>query len=351
MKKLVTKIILGVVIGLFVLGCAGAIFAWNYYKKGIAAVSNKSEEVIITVENGQTATSILYTLDEAGLLKDVYCGKIFLKLNEIGNLQANSYILNRNMSLEEIFAVMENPTDEYVVKRKVTIVEGTTIPEIAEAIAKAYEVETTEVMDLLNDETFLNKLIEEYWFLSDDILKEGIKYPLEGYLYPETYMFNINVGMESVIKAALDTMGEMLTPIKEHIESMEWTVHEFLTFVSIVEREALFDADRPVIAGVFMNRLAKKMRLQSDITVNYAWDRTGVDVSYSHLEIDSPYNTYKYRGLPIGPISTVSKVTIDASVNYQEHNYLYFFAKEDGTVIYSSTLAEHNAAVSKYKWY
>lgn len=351
MKKLVIKIVIGVVIALGVLGCASALFAWNYYKKGISAVSEESKEVIVTVENGQTATSILYTLNESGLLNDIFCGKVYLKLNEIGNLQANSYILNENMSLEEIFSIMENPSDEYVVKRKVTILEGATIPEIAEAIATAYEVEASEVMDLLSDEEFLNSLIDEYWFVTEDILKEGIKYPLEGYLYPETYFFNINVGMKNVIEASLDMMGEKLEPNKATIEAMGWSAHEFLTFVSIVERESLFDEDRPIIAGVFMNRLKKNMLLQSDITVNYAWDRTGVDVTYSHLEIDSPYNTYKYAGLPIGPISTVSQVTIDACIDYTEHNYLYFFAKEDGTVIYSSTLSEHNAAVSKYKWY
>ena len=350
MKK-VTKIILIIFAVLIVLGVAAGLFAWNYYKEGIAPVSDKSKEVIVTVENGQTATSVLYTLEEAGLVNDVLCGKVYLKLNDVGNLQANSYILNENMSLEEIFQIMANPTGDHVLKFSVTILDGYSLKDISESIAKALEIEATEVMNLLNDKEFLNSLIEKYWFITDEILADGIKYPLEGYLYPETYSYNSNVTLKDVIYGSLDMMDKYLTKAKDSFEGRGWTAHEFLTFASIVERESLFDEDRPKIAGVFMNRLEKNMLLQSDITVNYAWDRTGVDVLYSHLEIDSPYNTYKYAGLPIGPISTVSGVTLDACVNYEENEYYYFFAKEDGTVLYSKTLNEHNNTVQKNKWY
>ncbi len=350
MKK-ITKIILIIFAALVLLGMAAGLFAWNYYKEGIAPVSDKSKEVIVTVENGQTATSVLYTLDKAGLVNNVFCGKVYLKLNDVGNLQANSYILNENMSLEQIFKIMANPTGDHVVQFSVTILDGYSLKDISESIAKALEIEATEVMDLLNDETFLNSLIEKYWFITDEILQDGIKYPLEGYLYPETYLYNSNVTLQDVIYGSLDMMDKYLTDAKATLEAREWTAHEFLTFASIVERESLYDDDRPKIAGVFMNRLEANMLLQSDITVNYAWDRTGVDVLYSHLEIDSPYNTYKYAGLPIGPISTVSGVTLDACVNYEENDYYYFFAKEDGTVIYSKNLSEHNKAVKNNKWY
>ncbi|MBE5957057.1 MAG: endolytic transglycosylase MltG [Lachnospiraceae bacterium] len=346
MKKLPIIIL----VFLLIIG-GGAVFGISYYKNGIAPVSKESKEVIITVENGQSAYSILNLLDSHGLVGDVTCGKIYLKLNEIHNLHANTYLLNENMSLSEIFAVMENPTDKYVLKLKVTILEGTSIAEIAESIGTAMEVESSTVLNLLNDTTFIQSLIDKYWFLHDDILAEGIKYPLEGYLYPETYLLNSNNTMEDVIYASLDAMDQYLTANKTAIEGLGWTPHEFLTFASVVERESLFDEDRPKIAGVFKNRLDINMRLQSDITVNYAWERTGVDVSYAHLEIDSPYNTYKYGGLPIGPISTVSSITMDSCINYEDNDYLFFFAKQDGTVIYSKTLAEHNKAVSENKWY
>ena len=345
------KIILSIIVILFLLGGAGVLFAWTYYNNGIKAVSKESEEVIVTVEPGQSAYSILNTLDEAGLVNNVLCGKIYLKLNEVGNLQANSYILNKNMSIEELFAVMANPSDENIMQFQVTILDGATLPEIAESIATSLEISSDEVMNLLNDKDFLNTLINDYWFITEDILQDGIRYPLEGYLYPETYQLNANNTLKDVIKASLDMMDAKLTEVKGSIDAMGFSVHEFLTFTSVVERESLFDTDRPIIAGVFKNRLDINMLLQSDITVNYAWERTGVDVSYDHLKIDSPYNTYKYKGLPIGPISTVSAVTIDACANYEHHDYLYFFAKADGTVIYSKSLDEHNAAVKAIKWY
>ena len=350
MKK-ITKILLIIFATLLVLAIGSGLFALNYYKKGISAVSDKSEEVLFTVESGQTATSVLLKLHDEGLVRDVLCGKVYLKLKGNVNLKANSYLLNKNMSLANIFSIMENPSDEYVLKLSVTILDGYSLPDISESIAKALEMEKAEVMEYLNNEETIRSYIEEYWFITEEVLQEGIKYPLEGYLYPETYLFNSNVTLDMVIKASLDMMDKRLTAAKEEIEERGWTVHEFLTFASIVERESLFDEDRPKIAGVFMNRLEANMRLQSDITVNYAWDRTGVDVLYSHLEIDSPYNTYKYGGLPIGPISTVSGVTIDACVNYEENDYYYFFAKEDGTVLYSKTLNEHNNTVKKNKWY
>ena len=345
------KIILSIIIILFLLGGAGVLFAWTYYNNGIKAVSKESEEVIVVIEPGQSAYSILNTLDEAGLVNDVLCGKIYLKLNEVGNLQSNSLRLNKNMSIEELFAVIANPTDEHIVQFQVTILDGATLPEIAESIATSLEISSDEVMNLLNDEAFLNTLISEYWFITDEIFEDGIRYPLEGYLYPETYKLNANNTLEDVIRASLDMMDSKLTAVKSSIDAMGFSAHEFLTFASVVERESLFDTDRPIIAGVFKNRLDDNMLLQSDITVNYAWERTGVDVSYDHLKIDSPYNTYKYKGLPIGPISTVSAVTIDSCVNYTEHDYLYFFAKADGTVLYSKSLAEHNAAVKANKWY
>lgn len=344
-----SKKILGSVIGAIILLL---VVLFVFYMQGVSSVSNEDKQVIVTIEKGQGANSILNTLDEAGLVKNKLCGSLFLKLNHFTNLQANTYIFNENMDLNEMFSIMEKPKDQYVLRTKVTIKEGNTIPEVASSIAKGLEVKKDDVLKILNDKSYIQSLIKEYWFLTDDVLKSGIKYPLEGYLYPETYLLNNKeVKVEDVIKEALDMMDEKLSPFKDDIKNMKWSTHQFLTFASVVERESLFDKDRPKIAGVFINRLNNKMKLQSDITVNYAWQRTGVKVTYQHLAIDSPYNTYKYAGLPIGPISTVSLKTIEACIDYEKNDYLYFFAKENGEVIYSKTLQEHNKAVKENKWY
>ncbi len=177
-------------------------------------------------------------------------------------------------------------------------------------------------------------------------------YPLEGYLYPETYYItDKNPTLEDMTKISLDMMNKKLSPYKEKIKKMDMTPHEFLTFVSVVERESLFDKDKPMIAGVFVNRLNKGMALQSDVTVNYALQKTGVKVSTKQTQTDSPYNTYKYLGLPIGPISTVTENTMKACLEYTHHKYEFFFAKKDGTVIYNETYQGHDKSVRENKWY
>lgn len=343
------KKLIGIIAGIVIAFIIGIII---FYNVGISSVSSKDEDVIVTVEQGSTSSSILDALDEAGLVKNKLCGQIFLKLNRYDHLQANTYILNKNMSLSDIFSLIENPDIDHIVLSKLTIKEGTTIPEVAKEFAQILNISDDEVIKQWEDQAYLKSLIDEYWFIDDSILNSEILYPLEGYLYPETYYITEKEpDLKSMTKLALDMMDEQLSVYRKDIEKLGWTPHQFLTFASIVERESLYDEDRPIIAGVFMNRLNQDMLLQSDITVNYAWQRTGVDVSVAHTQIDSRYNTYKYTGLPVGPISTISKVTLESCIHYKHHDYLYFFAKEDGTVIYSRTYKEHKQVVKENKWY
>lgn len=340
-------IVIGIIIAIAIIGSV------IFYNQGISAVSSKDEEVIVKIESGSGAIQILDTLDESGLVHNKLCGKIFLKLNHYDKLQANTYILNKNMSLAEIFSIIENPDFQYIVKSKLTIKEGTTIPEVAKAVGKVLDMSDEDVIKAWKKQDYLKLLMKDYWFIDESILNTELLYPLEGYLYPETYYVTDDAPtIENVTKLALDMMDQKLSPYKEQIKSLGWTPHQFLAFASVVERESGQDEkDRPNIAGVFMNRLKQNMLLQSDITVNYAWQRTGVNVSTSHLMIDSKYNTYKYTGIPIGPISTVPATTMEACLNYTHHDYLYFFAKEDGTILYSKTYEEHQKTVKENKWY
>lgn len=271
------KKLIGIIAGVVIVFIIGVII---FYNVGISSVSSKDEDVIVTVEQGSTSSSILDALDEAGLVKNKLCGQIFLKLNRYNHLQANTYILNKNMSLSDIFSLIENPDIDHIVLSKLTIKEGTTIPEVAKEFAQILNISVDEVIKQWEDQAYLKSLIDEYWFIDDSILDSEILYPLEGYLYPETYYITEKEpDLKSMTKLALDMMDEQLSVYRKDIEKLGWTPHQFLTFASIVERESLYDEDRPIIAGVFMNRLNQDMLLQSDITVNYAWQRTGVDVS------------------------------------------------------------------------
>lgn len=329
---------------------------FGFYLYGISAADpGNKEDVPVTVASGSGALMVLEDLDEAGLVKNKLCGKILVKLSSFNNIQANSYVFNKDMSLTQIFVAMEEGNQNYIAGSKVTIIEGATIPQAAESVAKTTGMSSEEVLSIWADQTYLKELIEKYWFLTDEILNPEILYPLEGYLYPETYFAAEGADKEDIKKLTemmLDKMDKELTPYKADIkDKMNMTVHEFLSFASVVERESLFEEDRPMIAGVFLNRLYEGMPLQSDITVLYALGKSHVDVSIAETQVDSKYNTYKYPGLPVGPVCAVPARTMDDCVNYEESDYYFFFATKDGDVLYTKTYAEHQKVVEENKWY
>lgn len=346
-KKLVILLAVAAVI---VIAAAAGVFMYN---DGIGAVDSKSDEAVtVDIPSGSGAMQIIDILDENGLIKNKTMAKIHVKLSGYDSLQANTYIFTKDMDLKEIMTAINTGDFNYLSKNLLTIVEGSTIPQAAAAISEKLNISSDELIALWNDRDYLNSLIEKYWFLTDEILQDGIMYPLEGYLYPETYtVTDKNITAEEITEQILDYTDSVLSERKDDIEAFGMTVHEFLSLTSVVESESLFEEDRPKIAGVFMNRLEEGMPLQSDITVLYALQEKRVNVTYDDLEVDSPYNTYKYTGLPVGPVCSVSAPVMDDTLAYEKSDYLYFFAKEDGTVIYSKTLEEHDKAVSENLWY
>jgi len=278
--------------------------------------------------------------------------KVYVKVFAPDNLQANTYVLDKNMDLKTMLNIISTGDFQYLLKTKFTIIEGSTIPEAAAGIAEALGFETDAVLAKWSDAAFLQELIGEYWFLSDTVLNPSIMFPLEGYLYPETYfVVEQEPTIESITRLCLDLMNERLTPYQDRIKELDMTAHEFVSLASVVQAESLFEEDYKTIAGVFYNRLETGMPLQSDITVLYALQEKRVDVTYTDLEVDSAYNTYKYAGLPVGPVCTVQKSILDACAYYEKHDYYYFFATQDGDVLYSKTLDEHNRTVQANLWY
>lgn len=345
--KLKTVVIILAIIVVLLAGGLG------FYVFGTSATEpGNTDDIVIEIESGSGALVVLNQLDEAGLVKNSLCGKLLVKLSS-PDVQAGTYCFSKNMSLNEIFRALDNYDMKYLVQSKVTIVEGATIPQAAAAFSDASGIPQEEIIAAWADKAFLNELINEYWFITDEILADGILYPLEGYLYPETYFIpENNVDIQAVTKDMLDKMDAELTPYKEDITTkLGFTVHQFLTFASVVEKESLFDDDRPMIAGVFLNRLYEGMGLQSDITVLYALGESHVDVSIAETQVDSPYNTYKNAGLPIGPVCAVPARTMEDCINYEPSDYFFFFATEDGDVLYTETYAEHQKVVEENKWY
>lgn len=341
-----------ILLAIIVIFLAGGL---GFYLYGISAADpGNTDNVVVEVESGSSASMVLDELDNAGLVKNKLCGKILIRVSSLDDIQANTYVFNKDMSLTRILIAMKDGDPEYLSNSIFTIIEGATIPQAADELSKVTGISKEEILAVWSDESYLNELINKYWFITDEILNKDLKYPLEGYLYPETFFVsevNTAEDIKQITERILDKTDKELTPYKDDFKEMQMTVHEFLSFASVVERESLFEEDRPMIAGVFLNRLQEGMPLQSDITVLYALEKSHVDVSVAETQVDSKYNTYKYPGLPVGPVCAVPATTIEDCINYEESDYFFFFATEDGDVIYTKTYDEHQRVVEENKWY
>lgn len=317
------------------------VLAYNY---GISAVSKESSEVEFEVTENSTYLSISDSLKDNNLIKSELFYKIYIKIFKPNNLQAGTYTLNRNMSVEKIIDKLEK---NEVNTETITFVvpEGKHIEEVASIISTSTGLDESELLEYWQDEEVLDNLISKYWFLTDDVKKEGIRYYLEGYLFPDTYQVSINPTNTEVTYKMLDRMDQILSKYKEEITNSNYTIHEILTLASIVEHEAILDEDRPKISRVFLNRLDRGMMLQSCATIGYAINEWKLTYNYADLNTDSPYNTYMYYGLPIGPGDMPSEASIKAVLYPDDNNYLYFLAnvysQTDNNTYYSETYSEH----------
>lgn len=350
-------IILGAVLAVIVLGIISIIIWYNMSLKAV----NKQEianEITIEIESGTSTNSIINKLKENKLIKNELATKIYIKLNNINNLQAGIYDLSSGMTTQEI---IKNITSGNVVNNevKITFLEGKNMRWIASKIAEETNNTEEDVYNLLENTEYIDSLIEEYWFLEDDVKNEDIYYPLEGYLYPETYTFkDKDVTVKEIFEQLLDQTDKVLSEYKEDVDN--YSIHKVLTIASVVELEGKSDEDRKGIASVIYNRLSKKMTLGSDVTTYYAIkvDMGERDLYSSEINEYNPYNT---RGpnmngkLPVGPISNVSKSSIEAALNPDKTDYLYFVADSSGKIYFAEDYEGHQKNIKDLKsqglWY
>ena len=357
-KKSVLKIIFILLLLIIIIGGI-SIFAW--YELSLKPVEEgNSQSIIIDIVPGQGTEGIASALKENNLIKDDLVFKIYCKLNEVNNMQAGTYELNKNMSVEEI--VKKFQAGDVVIKEiKVTFQEGKNMRDIAKIISENTNNSYEDVMKVFESKEYAKGLIEEYWFLTDEILDNNIYYPLEGYLYPDTYTFeSVDVSIDDIIKIMLDQTDKVLSEYQIEIKSKGYTVHQFLSLASVVENEGISTEDRKEIAKVFLNRIERGMALQSDVTTYYAFkvnmgDR---DLTQSELNTANPYNT---RGpnmegkIPVGPISNVSESAIEATLNPSDTDAIFFVADKNGKIYFSNTNEEHEQIINELKsqglWY
>lgn len=321
----------------------------GYYTLGLRPVDPSNEEtVVVEIPSGSGASAIVEILDEAGLVRNKLCAKINSRIGGYNTLKANTYLFSPSMSFQEIMTAINEEDFNYISKESLEVKDGARLQQVAEAMAEQLPYTADEILAKWSDEAYLNELIDKYWFLTDDILDKDVMYPLEGYLYADTYFVTSDTStIEGFTEMCLDRMDEVLTERKDAIDASGFSVHELLTLTSIVTKEATA-ADQAGVAGVFMNRLDKGMSLGSDVTVCYIFQEDRVDLKVSQLESTNPYNTRKFAGLPPGPICQVVSDAIDATLNYENHDYLFFIADENGIVRYSADEAGHESNIEEH---
>lgn len=300
--------------------------------------SEDSTPILFTITSGETATTIATRLENAGLIRDAGLFRLLVQYRGVdAQLEAGDYQLRANMSVEEIVHALQSGRPS---ETTITIPEGRRMEEIAEMLEERGLVEGEEFMRAVREGEF------EYDFLSDR--PEGVS--LEGYLFPDTYNIPLEFGAAQIIDMMLADFGRRFTPeMRQEAARGGMSIHEVLTVASLVEREARIPEERPIIASVYLNRLEAGWLLESDATAQYAlgyqeetgqWWKSPVSLE-EMTEVDSPYNTYLYPGLPPGPICNPGLASIQAVINPAETNYMYFYHKGDGSHAFAETLEEH----------
>lgn len=294
----------------------------------------------IIIPEQSTASQVAELLYEKDLIQGK---KIFLaycrQSGQDSSLKAGHYQLSRSQSLQEIVQIISKGQ---VVTLSFTIPEGYTVEQIGSSLVAGGFCTAEEWEQALNQRY-------DYEFLDQASPQEGKSY-LEGFLFPDTYIVSEDTDAEGMIKAMLENFDtlwkEKLAP---QAEAKGMSLYETLIIASMIEKEAMVAEERAIIAGVIQNRLDLGMPLQIDATVLYALGRQDKQVVYlDDLQIDSPYNTYKYPGLPPAPISCPGLSALEAALNPAKHDYYYYVARGDGSHEFTKTFSEHQQAISKY---
>lgn len=311
------------------------------YYNYVSPVSNNKSLKEIEIKQGMTSYQIGSLLEDNKIIKNDKFFVIYLKINKINDIKAGTYQLSESMSLKSIVKSLREGNSYSKEEITITFKEGLNFRQLANVIAENTNNSYDSVLEVLKDKDYINTLIEDYWFITEDIKNENIYYPLEGYLFPDTYKFKSkDITIHEIFKKLLDQMGMVLNQYKEEIEKSNYSVHELLTLASIAEKEVSLSSDRSKVVSVFINRINKKMSLGSDITTRYAVKLDSNRPLYkSEYNSTSLYNTRNVNnlGLPPSPICTISKSSIEASIRPSDTDYIYFISniKTKETFFYS----------------
>ncbi len=325
------------VVGLGVLALAGS-YAW-YIKHRLYDSKDTDRVTTVTVRPGESFRSVIDTMHKQGLLggfmglDDRYLMRYLAYAFENSNkVKPGVYKIESGQNLQEVYSKLIAGSKDF----KITIPEGKTAVEVGQIVADQYKnFDAKAFLSFVTDPEFIKTV--------------GIDAPtLEGYLYPSTYYFAPGMKEDELVRLMVGTFQmKVETELKDKLTSTGLSFHEHVIMASLIEREARLDVDRPVIASVIFNRLSQKMPLQIDATVNYAlndWRK----LNNSDYLAEHPYNTYKIKGLPPGPIASPRIESLAATFQAPKTNFLYYVHKGDGHHAFAETYAQHLANVGRY---
>ncbi|HFI0105422.1 TPA: endolytic transglycosylase MltG [Streptococcus suis] len=364
-KRIVSVIMSIVVVAVLVTGVTG----YMWVKSSLEPVNAKATEAIqVEIPEGSSTLEIGKILVDNKLIKNATIFNYYSKIKSYNNFQSGFYNLKQNMSVDDIAKALQEsgtPTAQKEAAGKILIVEGYTLTQIAQAITDNTKTEdkndktpftTEQFMATVTNQDFINRMVATYpkLFASLPAADSGVIYQLEGYLFPAVYEYSDETTIEELVEQMIAAMDNRLQPYYETIAAKNLTVNEVLTLASLVEKEGSTDEDRRNIASVFFNRLNAAMPLQSNIAILYAQGKLGQETTLAEdaaidTSIESPYNIYWTPGLMPGPVDSPSLSAIEAVINANTTDYLYFVADvTTGSVYFTNNIDEHNQNVAKY---
>ena len=350
--SIIKKIMKYFMIALLVIVLVGGFFTWNYIKGETQPVDTAQTELVsFEIEQGASVKEVSKALEEEGIIRNSKLFNFYLKFKNVSGFKSGLYHVSKSMTLDEIIAELSGQgKDKDQNATKVLIREGEQLTEIAKEVEKSTKYSAEDFMAKVQDEDFLRYLVQKFpKLLTQSYNGYQVKYVLEGYLFPATYDMNDSKTLQMLITEMVAKTDEVMSKYYDKILASDYTLQEIMAMASLIEKEGTKLEDRKKISSVFHNRIKENMKLQTDVSVQYALGEHKEALSLEDLEVDSPYNLYQNYGVGPGPYNSPSEDSIVAALEPEKTEYLYFLADiHTKEIYYAKTYEEHLELKAKY---
>ena len=350
--SIIKKIMKYLMMALLVIVLVGGFFTWNYIKGETQPVDTAQTELVsFEIEQGASVKEVSKALEKEGIIRNSKLFNFYLKFKNVSGFKSGLYHVSKSMTLDEIIAELSGQgKDKDQNATKVLIREGEQLTEIAKEVEKSTKYSAEDFMAKVQDEDFLRYLVQKFpKLLTQSYNGYQVKYVLEGYLFPATYDMNDSKTLQMLITEMVAKTDEVMSKYYDKILASDYTLQEIMAMASLIEKEGTKLEDRKKISSVFHNRIKENMKLQTDVSVQYALGEHKEALSLEDLEVDSPYNLYQNYGVGPGPYNSPSEDSIVAALEPEKTDYLYFLADiHTKEIYYAKTYEEHLELKAKY---